>query len=442
MSVKSELLLNTQNSFQTHAQRGANIVMRGGGSLESVFRNKIEAAKKKINDFDNDFKNGCSCKYYVKNDEYKKQLKKRDVLVRDLESIQSDAYMKFPDKFNKPSNTRGGKRKSRRKKGGGSGFGADVLSGNVMGCNSLSGTILGECGRARNKAISDQDDYGETWIQYNLDWINSTKSEKERIQGLNRLNSFIVNMNERFGNVIFPVEFTEFNDQFKEFDLPILVRIGNTNTWAGRIEYNDDLRDRQNESKKTGGKRKSKRTKRMARKSRRKSRRNQRGGRGRTITYANLDFMANNRLGKMVPHGDAYTNCNTQSGGGYGFTKEGASASETFKGGYPVFTKYEKSNQCGGKRRRRRKSRKSRKSKRKSRRKSRKSRRKRRKSRRRRKRRAGSPPDGDRPIMFGGSSHTYGSPVAVGSKPWATAPLGIQANKPSCYDNYNHYKGL
>ena len=187
-----------------------------------------------------------------------------------------------------------------------------------------------------------------------------------------------------------------------------------------------------------GGKRKSKRTKRMARKSRRKSRRNQRGGRGRTITYANLDFMANNRLGKMVPHGDAYTNCNTQSGGGYGFTKEGASASETFKGGYPVFTKYEKSNQCGGKRRRRRKSRKSKK---KSRRKSRKSRRKRRKSRRRRKRRAGSPPPPSFP-QYGGSSHTYGSPLAVGSKPWATAPLGIQANKPSCYDNYNHYKGL
>ena len=30
MSVQSELLMNTQNSFQTHAQRGANIVMRGG----------------------------------------------------------------------------------------------------------------------------------------------------------------------------------------------------------------------------------------------------------------------------------------------------------------------------------------------------------------------------------------------------------------------------
>ena len=30
MSVPSELLMNTQNSFHTHAQRGANIVMRGG----------------------------------------------------------------------------------------------------------------------------------------------------------------------------------------------------------------------------------------------------------------------------------------------------------------------------------------------------------------------------------------------------------------------------
>ena len=374
MSVPSELLLNTQNSFQTHAQRGANIVMRGG------------------------------------------------------------------------------KRKSRRKKGGGSGFGVDVTSGIVMGCNSTSGTF-GDCGKARNKAVNDQDDYGKTWIQYNLDWIDSTKSEKEKVQGLNRLNNFIVNMNEspRFEKVYFPgwpqdEDFMNFNNRFKEFNLPILVRVGNMKDWTKNRNYNEELRVKQNESKKTGGKRKSKRTKRMARKSRRKSRRNQRGGRGRTITYANLDFMANNRLGKMVPHGDAYTNCNTQTGGGgYGFTKEGASASETFKGGYPVFTKYEKSNQCGGKRRRRRKSRKSRKSKRKSRRKSRKSRRKRRKSRRRRRRRrkAGSPdPDEGRLFQRGGSSHTYGSPVAVGSKPWATAPLGIQANKPSCYDNYNHYKGL
>lgn len=200
-----------------------------------------------------------------------------------------------------------------------------------------------------------------------------------------------------------------------------------------------------------GGKRKSKRTKRMARKSRSKSRsksrrrKQQKGGRGRTITYANLDFMANNGLGKMVPHGDAYTNCSkTQTGGGgFGFTSQGAADAATFKGSYPAYQKYEKSKQCGGKRRRRRKSRKS---KRKSRRKSRKSRRKRRKSRRRRKKQKGGCGCKSKSSLLmtqkGGSSHTYGAPFAGGDKPWATAPLGISKNPQSCYDNYNHFKGL
>ena len=178
-----------------------------------------------------------------------------------------------------------------------------------------------------------------------------------------------------------------------------------------------------------GGKRKSKRTKRMARKGR-KSRRKQRGG-GRTITFSTLDHMANSRLGKMVPHGDVYTNCNKQSGGGFGFTREGAADAATFKGSYPAFQKYEKSKQCGGRKRRRRKSRKKR---RKSRKKSRKSRRKRRRSRRRRRRRRGG--------QRGGSSASYAAPFAGGEKPWATAPLGIQKNGASCYDNYNHYKGM
>ena len=75
---------------------------------------------------------------------------------------------------------------------------------------------------------------------------------------------------------------------------------------------------------------------------RRQTRKNKRGG-GRTITYANLDFMANNRLGKMVPHGDAYTNCNAQTGGGFGFTSQGAADAATFKGSYPAYQKYEKS---------------------------------------------------------------------------------------------------
>ena len=42
----------------------------------------------------------------------------------------------------------------------------------------------------------------------------------------------------------------------------------------------------------------------------------------------------------------------------------------------------------------------------------------------------------------GGSSHTYGAPFAGGDKPWATAPLGISKNPVSCYDNYDHFKGL
>jgi len=190
---------------------------------------------------------------------------------------------------------------------------------------------------------------------------------------------------------------------------------------------------------------------------RRRSLKNRRGG-GRTITFQNLDHMANSRLGKMVPHGDVYTNCNTQSGGaGFGFTREGAADSATFKGSYPAFQKYEKSKQCGGKRRRR-KSRKSRK-RRKSRKKSRKSRksRKRRKSRKSRKRRKSrrrrggkcACKDPDCPMdhgvvigQRGGSSHSYGAPSAGGDRPWATAPLGISKNAVSCYDNYNHYKGL
>ena len=192
----------------------------------------------------------------------------------------------------------------------------------------------------------------------------------------------------------------------------------------------------------------------MARKSRKnrssRRRRKQRGG-GRTITFENLNHMANSRLGKMVPHGNVYTNCNTQSGGaGFGFTREGAADAATFKGSYPAVQKYEKSKQCGGRRRRRRKSRRKKRKSRKKRRKSRKSRRKRRKSRRRRRRRGGDVPCDERKDQTtcqeggqrGGSSASYAAPFAGGEKPWATAPVGIQKNGASCYDNYNHYKGL
>lgn len=191
---------------------------------------------------------------------------------------------------------------------------------------------------------------------------------------------------------------------------------------------------------------------RRSRRTRRKqTRKNKRGG-GRTITFENLNHMANSSLGKMVPHGDVYTNCNTQSGGaGFGFTREGAADSATFKGSYPAFQKYEKSKQCGGRRRRRRKSRRKKRKSRKKRRKSRKSR-KRRKSRRRRRRRRGGCAYDERDErgkctgllggQRGGSSASYAAPFAGGEKPWATAPVGIQKNGASCYDNYNHYKGL
>ena len=323
MSVPSELLMNTQNSFQTHAQRGANIVQRGG--------------------------------------------------------------QQHP---HPPS-----------------GFGMDVQE--IMGCDAISG-----CSSARSKIANDQDDYGAKWIQYQLNYIDKYK---------HRLKQFVANMNNTkgpFKDKIFPAHFKVFNDQFNALGLPKITKVA-----------------------KAGGKRKSKRTKRMARKGR-KSRRKQHGG-GRTITFSTLDHMANSRLGKMVPHGDVYTNCNKQSGGGFGFTREGAADAATFKGSYPAFQKYEKSKQCGGRKRRRRKSRKKR---RKSRKKSRKSRRKRRRSRRRRRRRGGIPLPGQNPDgtirQRGGSSASYAAPFAGGEKPWATAPLGIQKNGASCYDNYNHYKGM
>ena len=47
MSVPSELIGNTQNSFQTHAQRGANIVMRGGKSKSRKKRKSRRKSKRK-----------------------------------------------------------------------------------------------------------------------------------------------------------------------------------------------------------------------------------------------------------------------------------------------------------------------------------------------------------------------------------------------------------
>ena len=48
MSVPSELIGNTQNSFQTHAQRGANIVMRGGKKNRRTRKKRGSGGNKKV----------------------------------------------------------------------------------------------------------------------------------------------------------------------------------------------------------------------------------------------------------------------------------------------------------------------------------------------------------------------------------------------------------
>ena len=176
----------------------------------------------------------------------------------------------------------------------------------------------------------------------------------------------------------------------------------------------------------------------------------QRGGRGLSSTFSTLNAQANAGMGKYSAVGLHYEHCDKQSGGGYGFDKQSVADNATFKGSYPSFSKYTKSNQCAGyksKKRRKRKrknKRKSRgKSKRRSRRKRRKSRNKksRRKSRRRyknKKRRKSK-----RRRQRGGATVGYSSPHNLNSSsPWATAPLSHNRVEPNCYDNYNHYKGL
>ena len=174
----------------------------------------------------------------------------------------------------------------------------------------------------------------------------------------------------------------------------------------------------------------------------------QRGGRGLSSTFSSLNAQANAGMGKYPSVGLHYDGCDKQSGGGYGFDKQSVADNATFKGSYPSFSKYTKSNQCAGykskKRRKRKNKRKSRgKSKRRSRRKRRKSRNKksRRKSRRRyknKKRRKSK-----RRRQRGGATVGYSSPHNLNSSsPWATAPLSHNRVEPNCYDNYNHYKGL
>ena len=90
----------------------------------------------------------------------------------------------------------------------------------------------------------------------------------------------------------------------------------------------------------------------------------QKGGRGRSATFDSLNRDAVGGLGKFPSGGVLYDTCNTQGGGGYGFTKDSVADADAFRGSYPAYVKYEKGNQCGGRRRRksrrRRRSRKSR----------------------------------------------------------------------------------
>jgi hypothetical protein len=198
----------------------------------------------------------------------------------------------------------------------------------------------------------------------------------------------------------------------------------------------------------------------------------QKGGRGRSATFDSMNTAANDGLGKYPARGVLYESCDSQSGGGgYGFTQASVKNADTFRGSYPEYVKYEKTNQCGGKRRR--KSRRKRKTKRR-----RKSRRKRKTKRRRKSRRRSNkkkcckcckrmcgksckcskkckkkckckcPPcprhkrrTRRRTRQRGGSTQVFASPNPQHTVPWATGPTSFQKLPPTCFDNYNHYTG-
>ena len=180
----------------------------------------------------------------------------------------------------------------------------------------------------------------------------------------------------------------------------------------------------------------------------------QRGGRGLSTTFSTLNAQANAGMGKYPAVGLHYDGCDKQSGGGYGFDQQSVADNAAFKGSYPSFSKYTKSNQCAGykskKRKRRRKNKKKSrgKSKRRSRRKYRKrkksrNKKSRRKSRKRYKNKNKKRRKSKRRRQRGGATVGYSSPHNLNSfTPWATAPLSHNRVQPNCYDNYNHYKGL
>ena len=175
-------------------------------------------------------------------------------------------------------------------------------------------------------------------------------------------------------------------------------------------------------------------------------------GRGYGVSFSSLNNDAHSGMGYNRAAGLAYNQCPQSGGNGYGFTEQGAAASQAFRGSYTPITTYSKAKQCGGKRRRK-KSKKRRKSKkggkrrrRKTKKRSRRRRKSRRKSkkggkrkRRRTKRRTGTLNTLANPPLRGGSTVSYGHGFPK-STPWSLGPVSIQANKPSCFDNYSHGK--
>lgn len=177
-------------------------------------------------------------------------------------------------------------------------------------------------------------------------------------------------------------------------------------------------------------------------------------GRGYGVNFSSLNNDAHSGMGYNRASGLAYNQCGQSGGNGYGFTEQSASNSHVFRGSYTPISTYSKAKQCGGKKRRKKSKRKSRKKskkggKRKRRRKTKKRSRKRRKSRRRSKKggkrksrklkRKGTLNTLANPPMRGGSTVSYGAGFPK-STPWSLGPVSIQANKPSCFDNYSHVK--
>ena len=200
----------------------------------------------------------------------------------------------------------------------------------------------------------------------------------------------------------------------------------------------------------------------------------QKGGRGRSATFDSMNTAANDGLGKYPARGVLYESCDSQSGGGgYGFTQASVKNADTFRGSYPEYVKYEKTNQCGGKRRR--KSRRKRKTKRRRKTRRRKSRRRSNKKKccklckklcsksckkkcknqlkkckckcapckkyKKSRSKRGGRRTRRRTRQRGGSSQVFSSPNPQHTIPWATGPTSIQKLPPTCFDNYNHYTG-